>query len=143
LAILWFLGHSIDHDIVDHLIGQSTLYHSIDLFQMLVLTRSRAKHLAAYNELSAVPSQSSSWSAMDSIPSSKSTVLTLSSSLVLQTVDYQGSSWTPGDDCSRHFPMVVIFQFQNLKIWNFLRQPWLFLPHFLPIIILKQYQVIP
>ncbi len=100
LTILQFLGHSIDHDIVDHSIGQYTLNHSINLFRMPVLTHSRAKHLEVYNDLSAVPSQSSSQPVMDSIPSSTSTVPTLSSSLVLHPIDYQGSLFPHGDDCS-------------------------------------------
>jgi hypothetical protein len=46
LTILRFFGYSIDNDIIDHSIGQTTLNHSIDLFHMPVLTRSRAKYLA-------------------------------------------------------------------------------------------------
>ncbi len=78
LAICRFFGHSIDHDIVDHSIGQYPLNHSIDSFQMLVITGSRANSSAVSTELLVVPSHLSSQLNLDIISSTVSTAEHLS-----------------------------------------------------------------
>ncbi len=86
LAICRFFGHPIDHDIVDHSIGQSPLNHSIDSFQMPAITHSWAKSSVVSTELLVVPSHLSSQPKLDIISSTVSTAEHLSTMLVLGLV---------------------------------------------------------
>jgi hypothetical protein len=121
LTILRFFGHSIDHDIVDHSIGQATLNHSMELIHMLVLTRSQAKNLVINNTLSEVPYQPSSRPDLYIIPSSISTAKNLSSFLVLRPIDSQGSLLNHGENCS--FSNSCHFPISKFQIWNFQCHP--------------------
>ncbi len=92
LTISSLLDYSINHAKVDHSIGQLNFRHSIDLIDMQVITRSKAKLLEVSNEFSEV-FLGTSLSSVTDIPSP--------SSLTLMIIQFQ---------------TLIIFKFRNFEI---------------------------